>query len=40
MVPVITGFIARTHQGRTTTLGRNGSDYTATLVAWRSGRAR
>ena len=31
-VPVITGFIARTRRGRTTTLGRNGSDYTATLV--------
>ncbi|CAH0484245.1 unnamed protein product [Peronospora farinosa] len=31
-VPVITGFIARTRGGRTTTLGRNGSDYTATLV--------
>ncbi len=33
-VPVITGFIARSHQGRTTTLGRNGSDYTATLLSW------
>ncbi|CAI5716665.1 unnamed protein product [Peronospora effusa] len=31
-VPVIAGFIARTRGGRTTTLGRNGSDYTATLV--------
>ncbi|KAG1697087.1 hypothetical protein DVH05_017473 [Phytophthora capsici] len=31
-LPVITGFIAKTHSGRTTTLGRNGSDYTATLV--------
>ncbi|KAE9354385.1 hypothetical protein PR003_g3378 [Phytophthora rubi] len=31
-LPVITGFIARTRSGRTTTLGRNGSDYTATLV--------
>ncbi|KAG7375997.1 hypothetical protein PHYPSEUDO_014697 [Phytophthora pseudosyringae] len=31
-LPVITGFIAKTRGGRTTTLGRNGSDYTATLV--------
>ncbi|RLN81959.1 hypothetical protein BBJ28_00009428, partial [Nothophytophthora sp. Chile5] len=31
-LPVITGFIARARSGRTTTLGRNGSDYTATLV--------
>ncbi|GMF14247.1 unnamed protein product [Phytophthora lilii] len=31
-LPVITGFIAHTRSGRTTTLGRNGSDYTATLV--------
>ena len=32
-VPVVTGFIARSRTGRTTTLGRNGSDYTATLLA-------
>ncbi|MCY0998569.1 bifunctional aspartate kinase/homoserine dehydrogenase I [Myxococcus sp. MISCRS1] len=32
-VPVIPGFIASTPDGRTTTLGRNGSDYTAALVA-------
>ncbi len=32
-VPIITGFIGRTKDGHTTTLGRNGSDYTATLVA-------
>jgi len=32
-VPVVTGFIGRTRDGHTTTLGRNGSDYTATLVA-------
>ena len=32
-VPVFTGFIGRTRDGHTTTLGRNGSDYTATLVA-------
>ncbi|POQ99021.1 aspartate kinase [Alkalispirochaeta sphaeroplastigenens] len=31
-IPVITGFIAATPQGVTTTLGRNGSDYTAALV--------
>jgi bifunctional aspartokinase / homoserine dehydrogenase 1 len=30
---VHTGFIGRTPDGRTTTLGRNGSDYTATLLA-------
>jgi bifunctional aspartokinase / homoserine dehydrogenase 1 len=32
-VPVITGFLGRSASGRTTTLGRNGSDYTASLVA-------
>ena len=32
-VTVHTGFIARSHDGHTTTLGRNGSDYTATLLA-------
>lgn len=32
-VPIFTGFIGRTRDGHTTTLGRNGSDYTATLVA-------
>jgi aspartokinase/homoserine dehydrogenase 1 len=32
-VPIFTGFIGRTRDGQTTTLGRNGSDYTATLVA-------
>lgn len=32
-VPIVTGFIGRTQDGQTTTLGRNGSDYTATLVA-------
>ncbi|TVQ38290.1 MAG: aspartate kinase [Spirochaetaceae bacterium] len=31
-VPIITGFIAATGEGVTTTLGRNGSDYTASLV--------
>ena len=32
-VPIHTGFLGRTVDGRTTTLGRNGSDYTATLLA-------
>jgi len=31
-IAVVTGFIARTEKGVTTTLGRNGSDYTASLV--------
>lgn len=31
-LPVITGFIGQAQSGRTTTLGRNGSDYTATIV--------
>jgi aspartokinase/homoserine dehydrogenase 1 len=31
-VPVVTGFIGRTDDGRTTTIGRNGSDYTAAIV--------
>jgi hypothetical protein len=31
-VMVITGFVASTPEGRPTTLGRNGSDYTASLV--------
>ena len=31
-ISVHTGFIGRTVDGRTTTLGRNGSDYTATLL--------
>lgn len=32
-LPVVTGFIGRNRAGHTTTLGRNGSDYTATLLA-------
>ena len=32
-VPVITGFIASTLDGQTTTLGRNGSNYSAALLA-------
>lgn len=31
-IPVITGFIGSTEDGRTTTIGRNGSDYTASIV--------
>jgi len=31
-VPVLTGFVAATQDGETTTLGRGGSDYTATIV--------
>lgn len=33
VLPVVTGFLGQTADGRTTTLGRNGSDYTATLLA-------
>ncbi len=32
-VPVITGFIAASDSGYTTTLGRSGSDYTASIIA-------
>ncbi len=32
-LPVLTGFIAATQEGITTTLGRGGSDYTASLIA-------
>ncbi len=32
-LPVCTGFLGMTPDGRTTTLGRNGSDYTASLLA-------
>ncbi|MEO1010675.1 MAG: bifunctional aspartate kinase/homoserine dehydrogenase I [Bacteroidota bacterium] len=32
-VPIVTGFIASTQDGETTTLGRNGSNYTAALLA-------
>src|SRR5712692_4583783 len=31
-IPVVTGFIAATLDGRITTLGRGGSDYTASLI--------
>jgi aspartate kinase len=33
IIPVVTGFIAATFDGSITTLGRGGSDYTATLLA-------
>ena len=33
VIPVITGFIAIDEKGKTTTLGRNGSNYSAALVA-------
>ena len=33
IIPVITGFIAADQHGRITTLGRSGSDYTATIIA-------
>ncbi len=33
IVPVITGFIGGTIQGHTTTLGRGGSDYSASIIA-------
>jgi len=35
IVPVVTGFIASTSDGITTTLGRSGSDYTGSIVARR-----
>ena len=31
-IPVVTGFIGSTTDGRTTTIGRNGSDYTAAII--------
>ncbi len=31
-IPVVTGFIGATADGQTTTIGRNGSDYTAAIV--------
>lgn len=33
VVPVVTGFIGKDKSGNITTLGRNGSDYTATIIA-------
>lgn len=34
ITPVVTGFIGSTPDGRITTLGRGGSDYTASLLGW------
>ncbi|TAK66090.1 MAG: bifunctional aspartate kinase/homoserine dehydrogenase I [Bacteroidetes bacterium] len=31
-IPVVTGFVGSTEDGRTTTIGRNGSDYTAAIL--------
>jgi bifunctional aspartokinase / homoserine dehydrogenase 1 len=31
-IPVVTGFIGSTSEGRTTTIGRSGSDYTASVI--------
>jgi bifunctional aspartokinase / homoserine dehydrogenase 1 len=39
-VPVVTGFIGRTGDGRTTTIGRNGSDYTAAIIGAALGASR
>ena len=33
MIPVVTGFIGRTPAGETTTLGRGGTDYTASVLS-------
>ena len=33
-IPVVTGFVASTDEGVTTTLGRSGSDYTATILGF------
>ena len=39
-VPVVTGFLAKDHSGKLTTMGRNGSDLTASLVARAAGARR
>jgi aspartokinase/homoserine dehydrogenase 1 len=36
-IPVVTGFIGATADGQTTTIGRNGSDYSATIVGAAAG---
>lgn len=33
-IPIVTGFIGATEDGRTTTLGRGGSDYSAALIGY------
>lgn len=38
-IPIVTGFIGRTKGGEATTLGRNGSDYTATILGAALGAA-
>ncbi len=38
-LPVVTGFIGRSLEGRVTTFGRNGSDYTATVLGQTLGAA-
>jgi len=40
VVPVITGFIGATQDGQTTTIGRNGSDYSAAIVGAAVGASR
>jgi len=32
LIPVVTGFVGSTKDGQTTTIGRNGSDYTAAII--------
>lgn len=39
-IPVVTGFLAKDESGNLTTLGRNGSDLTATLMAHAIGASR
>jgi len=34
IVPVVTGFLGMTRDGRVTTLGRNSSDYSGAIIAW------
>lgn len=33
LIPVVTGFVGATHDGRVTTLGRNSSDYSGAIIA-------
>ncbi len=39
-LPVVTGFIGSTEDGRTTTIGRNGSDYTAAIIGGALGASK
>ncbi len=39
VLPIVTGFIGRTRAGEITTLGRNGSDYSATIIGAALGAA-